>query len=128
MMEATTKFFDSIAQCGYDPRLSRMTGVARFDLNEGDRTDHWFLAVCNGQLRVSRDVEQEPDAVFTADAKLFDRIAAGEENPVAAMLRGAATIRGNLRLLVQLERLFPGPPNARGPRCLHDGKREQKQR
>ncbi|HEX5542817.1 MAG TPA: SCP2 sterol-binding domain-containing protein [Micromonospora sp.] len=127
MTGATTKFFASIEQRGYDPRLGRMTGTARFDLKEGDQTDHWFVSVNNGQLKVSRNAGGEPDAVLTADAGLFDRIAKGEENPVAAMLRGALLISGNLQLLVQLERLFPGPPNARGPRCLHDGKREQKQ-
>jgi hypothetical protein len=44
---------------------------------------------------------------------LFERIARGEANATAAVLRGAVIIDGDMELLVQLQKLFPGPPAKR---------------
>jgi hypothetical protein len=39
---------------------------------------------------------------------------AGRVNAFAAVLRGTVTVEGDPTLLVLLQRLLPGPPNARG--------------
>jgi putative sterol carrier protein len=44
---------------------------------------------------------------------LFERIVDGEVNATAAVLRGAVTIDGDMELLVQLQKLFPGAPPKR---------------
>jgi len=125
MGEATRRFFEAVDRRGHDPRLSGAVGTVRFDLTEGDEVDHWFISIDDGNLSVSREAPRDADAVLSADAGLFERAVRGEANVVTAMLRGAVVITGDLRLLIQLERLLPGPPNARGPRCLRPGGREK---
>ena len=51
------------------------------------------------------------DTTLRTSKKMFDRIASGEANAMAAMLRGEVTIDGNFELLVLFQRLFPGPRN-----------------
>jgi putative sterol carrier protein len=50
------------------------------------------------------------DCHMVTDGELFDRMAAGRANAMAAMLRGAVHVRGDLDKLVAFQRLFPGPP------------------
>jgi putative sterol carrier protein len=51
------------------------------------------------------------DCVVRLDRKLSDRIVIGEENAMAAVLRGAIRIEGDAGLLLSFQRLFPGPPS-----------------
>jgi putative sterol carrier protein len=44
-----------------------------------------------------------------ADKDVFDKLVSGRLNPVAAMLRGDLALEGNWRLLILIQRLFPGP-------------------
>ena len=77
----------------------------------------------NGDVAVSRK-NAKADCTVRAKKELFDRIAEGEVNAAAAVLRGALTIDGNVELLVRLQRLFPGPPVRRARRSRSgDGRR-----
>jgi putative sterol carrier protein len=49
------------------------------------------------------------DCVVRTESAVFDGIASGEVNPVAAVLRGAIGIEGNPELLMLLRRLSPAP-------------------
>jgi putative sterol carrier protein len=49
------------------------------------------------------------DCIVRAGKTTFDRAAAGKLNLMAAVLRGEVEVRGDLRLLVLLQRLFPRP-------------------
>ena len=112
MTDATTEFFEKLARRGHEPLLKKVTGTMRFDLAEGTRTDHYVVAVKHGAVAVS-DENVEADCVVRADRSLFEGIASGEENLMAAMLRGALTFQGNAHLLLAFQRLFPGPPSSR---------------
>ena len=112
MADATTEFFEKLARRGHEPLLKKVTGTMRFDLAEGTRTDHYVVAVKHGAVAVS-DENVEADCVVRADRSLFDGIASGEENLMAAMLRGALTFQGNAHLLLAFQRLFPGPLGSR---------------
>jgi putative sterol carrier protein len=94
----------------------------RFELADGKRVDRWLLAVDNGDLSVSRK-NAGADCTFRADKALFDRIVDGEVNATAAVLRGAVTVDGDMELLVQLQKLFPGPPAKRRRRNGANGRR-----
>ena len=50
------------------------------------------------------------------DRALFQRLANGEVNAMAALLRGAIAVEGDPQLLVMFQRLLPGPPGSRDPR------------
>ena len=56
MTDATTEFFDKLARRGHEPLLKKVTGTMRFDLAQGTRTDHYFVAVKHGAVaRVGRE-------------------------------------------------------------------------
>jgi SCP-2 sterol transfer family len=113
MTDATAEFFGALAERGHVPLLERAKGTVLFELADGKRVDRWLLAVDKGDLAVSRR-NTRAECTFRADKTLFERIADGKVNTTAAVLRGAVTIDGNMELLVQLQKLFPGPPAKRG--------------
>ncbi|MET8121748.1 SCP2 sterol-binding domain-containing protein [Micromonospora sp. NPDC005189] len=115
MVDATTRFFEDLDRRGYEPLLAKTSGTLRIDLHEGAQTRHWLLRIDHGQLNVSQE-DQEADTVIGASPALFDDIASGREHGLAALFRGDMTVTGDARLVVQVERIFPGPPDARGPR------------
>lgn len=108
---------------GAHPDLPENTaGSLRLDLRDGGRTEHWYLLIDRQQVRVVRSFA-EAELVVRADREVFDRMAEGRLHPVAALLRNDLTVEGNLRLLLALRRLFPGPPAAQHPRTCCGGDR-----
>ena len=108
-------FFDQLARRGHEPLLQRASGTLRFDLQHGAETDHWLVAIDRGDLAVSRK-KVRADCVVRTDRDLFESIAGGQVNVVAAYLRGVVAIEGDLELAVLFQRVFPGPPRSRGTR------------
>ncbi|MEU4369749.1 MULTISPECIES: SCP2 sterol-binding domain-containing protein [Micromonospora] len=113
-MDTTTRFFEELDRRGFEPLLAKTSGTLRFDLHEGPQTTHWLLEIDRGNLRV-RQEDQEADTVVGTEPRLFGELVTGEENAIAALLRGDMTVSGDLRLVLQIERIFPGPPDSRGP-------------
>ncbi|RGC66391.1 SCP-2 sterol transfer family protein [Micromonospora sp. MW-13] len=117
MLDATTTFFENLDRRGYEPLLTKVSGTLRFDLHEGPQTRHWLLVIDRGRLQVSQE-DREADTVIGTSPALFEDLAAGREHGLAALLRGDMTVTGDARLVVQVERIFPGPSDSRGPRRL----------
>ena len=113
--DATTAFFDDLSLRGHDPLLERVTATFRFDLAHGRKTDRWLVTVTKGDLAVSQK-NRKADCVLRADRQLFGRLASGEQNAMAAVLRGEVLLDGDPRLLVLVQRLFPGPAASRKSR------------
>jgi putative sterol carrier protein len=112
--DPTTQLFNRISRGGREDSLADVEGRLRFDLNMGDHVEQWAIDVHYGQITVSRDAT-EPDCVVALDKELLDRIATGQANAMSALLRADIVVSGDVRLLVLLERLLPGPAGARGP-------------
>ena len=55
----------------------------------------------------------EAETVVKADEALFHRLVSGEQNAMAALLRGTVDVEGRVQLLAQFQRLLPGPPKRR---------------
>jgi putative sterol carrier protein len=115
MRDGTAELFESLRRRGHEPLLQRATGTMRFVLENG-RTNatNWTVVVDKGDLTVSHAVRKKADCTVRASKQLFDRIARGEVNAMAAMLRGAVTVEGDPELLLMFQRLLPGPPKPGG--------------
>jgi SCP-2 sterol transfer family len=110
--DPTADFFAGLAERGHEPLLANTKGTVRFDLRAGQKTERWLLSVVDGDLAVSRR-NARADCVVSTEKALFDRIAGGEANAMAAVLRGELDVQGNVRLLVAFQRLLPGSPRTR---------------
>nr|WP_240942350.1 SCP2 sterol-binding domain-containing protein [Planosporangium thailandense] len=94
-----------------------LDGTLRFDLVGSDGTDHWFLVISNGDVRVSREC-RDADCVVRVDRMLFDQIMTGEANALASFLGHRLTVEGQLLFFTAVKQTFPGPRAARHPRSL----------
>ncbi|MGH3126604.1 MAG: SCP2 sterol-binding domain-containing protein [Gaiellaceae bacterium] len=113
--DPTGRFFDELSQRGHEPLLRKLSGSVRFDIVDGKRVDRRYVTVDKGQITVSGRGPGGKN-VIRVDRALFERIATGEQNPVAAVLRGEFAVEGDWRLLVLVQRLFPGPPRKKPSR------------
>lgn len=110
--DPTARFFAGLAERGHDPLLRKATGSVRFDVVDGKRVRRWLVSVDNGDLAVTAG-RGDPSCVMRADKSVFDKVVTGRLNGVAAVLRGDITVEGDWRLLVRIQRLFPGRPRGR---------------
>jgi putative sterol carrier protein len=107
LADPTAGFFDDLADRGREPLLGDAVGSVRIELAGGSHADTWLVRLDKGEVTVSRDAVAA-DCVVRCDRSVFDGIAAGEVNAMAALLRGALVYEGDPELLVRLQRLFPG--------------------
>ena len=112
MTSTTARFFGDLEARGHDALLAKATGTLRFDLADGDEVETWVLVVDRGDLAVTRD-EAEPTCRVRSTAKLFDGIATGKVNAMAAMIRGELVAEGDPHLLMLFQRTLPGPTGSR---------------
>ena len=115
MTDPTATFFEELRVRGHEPRLRQMTGTFRFELTKGKVVDRWHVSVEKGDVTVSHR-SGAADCIVRASRAVFDRLASGELNGVAAVLRGELVAEGNWKLLVLFQRLFPGRAPSAGKR------------
>jgi len=114
-------FLRALGERGHEPLWAKVSGSARVELHDGGDVDSWTVAIDHGAVSVSHG-GGAGDCTIRADRELFDRLCRGDENAMAAMLRGALVCTGDVELLYALQRIFPGPartsdpPNASGGR------------
>jgi putative sterol carrier protein len=121
--DPTADFFAELATRRSEPLLGSTRATVRFDIHDGERTDHWLLDIAGGALELTH-AGGDADCVIAAEKPAFDLLASGRTNALAAMLRGAIVVEGNPRLLVRIQRLVPAPvgmPEIAGDRAV--GKR-----
>jgi predicted lipid carrier protein YhbT len=106
--DASTAFFEGLATRGHEPLLANATGTVRVELTDGTRTERWLVSIDKGAVAVShRNVRG--DCTIRAPKPLFDGVARGEVNAMAAVIRGAVAVEGDWELLGLFQRLFRGP-------------------
>lgn len=110
--DTVAEFFRGLAERRHEPQLQNVSGTLRFDLADGERVEHWYLTIKNGDVAVSHK-DAEADAIVRTAKALFAGMTAGRVNAMAATLRGTLVPQGNLALIVSFQRLFPGPPASR---------------
>ena len=108
------RFFADLANRGSEPLVRKVAGTIRFDLADGTDKEHLLVSIDKGDTTVSRR-NSRADAVVRAERAVLEDIIAGRKNAMAAYLRGALQVEGNIELVVRFTRLLPGPPRAEGP-------------
>jgi ubiquinone biosynthesis protein UbiJ len=112
MSDDVVEFFEELGRRGHEPLLAKVTGRVRFDLIGGGRTDRWLVTLDKGDTVVSHQ-DGQAECTIRAERALFERLCRGEENAMAAVLRGALVCTGDVELLYAIQRIFPGPPPER---------------
>ena len=113
MVNTIEGFFQQLVDQQPQPLLGKVRGTVRFHLLDPQRgDDHWLIAIDHGDISVSH-VEGPADCTMRAEKAFFERLLQGEENAIAAMLRGAVVCSGDVDLLLAIQRIFPGPPKQR---------------
>ncbi|MEU0156957.1 SCP2 sterol-binding domain-containing protein [Micromonospora fulviviridis] len=79
----------------------------RGDSTEG-AVEEWQICLHEGTVTVRQGGERS-DLVISADKAVFDRIARGETRVTSALYRNDIQIEGDMRLLMMVSRIFPGP-------------------
>jgi putative sterol carrier protein len=108
MASRTEEFFGELGRRGHEPLLAKASGTMRFEIGQGPDARLWSVSIRHGDIAVTPEIVKA-DTVLRADRDLFDRFASGQENMMAAILRGELSIEGNLPLAVLFQRLLPGP-------------------
>ena len=101
------RFFADLAVREHEPLLRKASGSTRFDVVDGGRTRRWLVTVDDGDITV-RKGNGEATCAIRVEKPVLDRIVTGRLNAVAAVLRGDLVVDGDWRLLVRIQRLFPG--------------------
>ncbi len=109
--DPTATFFEELAKRGHEPILANTSGTLRFELRNGRRTEYWYVTIEKGDVTVS-NASDDADAVVRCDKALFDEMATGRANAMAAQLRGVLESEGDLGLVMSFQRLFPSPPKS----------------
>ncbi len=119
-MTAIDDFFVELERRGHEPMLRRVSATVRWDILDGDRTEHRLVRIHHGDIRVA--VSDEPaDCVIIAERAVCDDVVSGRTSALAALLRGAAAVEGNFELMVLAQRLFPRTPGSSAGRAVGSG-------
>ena len=116
------KFFTELAQRGHEPLLAGVSGRVRFDVLDKGDADSWLVKIDRGDLAVARDAGPA-DCAIRGTRALFDELADGRTNAMAAVLRGALVCSGDIELLIAVQRVFPDPPRGWDPNATERGAR-----
>ena len=108
MADATARFFDRIGQVDHGPTLGRTTGSLRIELVGDGQVELWRVELHRGAVTVSH-APGPADCIVRATADLFEDLALGRANAMAATLRGELLLGGDPGMLVRFQRLFPAP-------------------
>jgi putative sterol carrier protein len=111
MVDATAQFFEDLEHRDHEPLLEKVSGIIQVDVENGKDTEHWLVSIDKGDIEVSHR-DSQADCAVRASREVFDGLARGELNAMAAMLRGTISIEGDYELLVLFQRLFPSPQTA----------------
>jgi hypothetical protein len=106
MTDATQEFFAELGRRGHEPMLKRYSGTLRWDIVDGDTTEHRMVRIDHGDLWVTES-DGPADCVIIAERAVCDDVVRGRTSALAVLLRGAAAVEGDPELMVLAQRLFP---------------------
>jgi SCP-2 sterol transfer family len=106
MSDPIESFFDGLGRRGYEPLLQHTVGSIQFELLDGRTTEHWWVGIDRGRVKVRRGEAPAETVVKEERQTMVDTIL-GRRNVMSAFLRGEAGFTGPGESLVVFRRLFP---------------------
>ena len=94
---AVEAFFADISTRGQIAVLGATSGTIRFDVSSPSPLEYWYVTVRKGEVAVSRK-NTRADVVCKLDRALFEDVAEGRKQAMAAIIRGAIVVQGDLSL------------------------------
>jgi putative sterol carrier protein len=105
--QAIDAFFESIG--GVHPEVpNTVSGSLRFDLENGKRSECWRVTIDKGVVSSERS-DASADCLVHTDKATWEAIIQGRANALAALLRGAMRVEGEVVLMAYFRRLFTEP-------------------
>jgi putative sterol carrier protein len=96
------RFFDELALRGHESLLAHVTGTIEWNIQDAGR---WWVRMNQGAVQVFES-PQDADCVVSCNAATFIGFISGEENMMAAALRGVVHASGNVALGLSFQRLI----------------------
>lgn len=97
------RFFDELAARTSEPLLHRVTGTIEWNISGVGR---WWVRINSGAIHVSES-PQDADCIVSCEPQLFVKAIKGEDNLMAAALRGDLRVSGSAALALSFQRLLP---------------------
>lgn len=97
------QFFDEL-EAEVEPE--KIQGVNHSYLFEIVGEGRWLVDVRDGGLTVSEGWEGEADTTISTSSEVFERIAAGSQNPLTAYMSGKLKVSGDINAALKLQKLF----------------------
>jgi putative sterol carrier protein len=100
---AARSFFE-----GLEARVGpgRVDGIDHSYLFEVEGEGRWLVEARDGKLTVTENPEGTADVTITTSSATFDRLVAGEQNPMTAYMTGKISVSGDLGAAMKLKQLF----------------------
>ena len=102
MAQSAREFFETLESRVDPAKAAELNNSYLFDIEGVGR---WTVDVTGGTLRVSEGGE-DADCVISASEDTFQGIASGEQDAMAAYMRGRLKVRGNMGAAMKLSKLF----------------------
>jgi putative sterol carrier protein len=96
------EFFDTLESRVDTSKTAGMNNSYIFDIEGAGK---WKVDVQDGNVSVTEGGE-EADAIITASAETFEKIASGEQNPTSAYMTGKLKVKGDMGAAMKLQKLF----------------------
>jgi putative sterol carrier protein len=107
MASHTDAFFQELGSRGHEPALRSRTATIRFEIADGADVECHSVAIDKGDIAVTSPGDPAgADCTVRTGHQLFERIASGDANAMAAMLRGELIADGDPELLITARKLL----------------------
>ena len=99
-----TREFFSTLEAKSDP--SKIEGVENSYLFDIAGEGRWLVDVHGGKLTVTESPETAGDVTFTMSAETFEKLRAGQQNPLTAYATGKLKVTGDIGAAMALQKIF----------------------
>ena len=103
MAESVQEFFDTLPSKVDKEGTKGITNSYLFEIKD---VGTWHVAVNNGDVTVTKG-EQDADVRIGMSEEIFQKLIAGKQNPMTAVMTGKIKVKGNMGAASKLQKILP---------------------